>query len=123
MDVPGFLVARFYEQGSLRSTADGFELRAHNALGDGTLIGLGRILVDGRLVDPASVEAIPDDGSDPIRATEVTALRPIRVRKGTAVTIRVREATALSKGRHTLSVELFERDLGRLRLSITDVAG
>jgi hypothetical protein len=119
MDVPGFLTKQFYVEGSLRNRPDGFELQARNRLGDGVLVGVGALTVDGRPIPKDAVSAEPDDGSGIVSAAAVSRVSPIRARKGTAVTLRVVGAP-LTPGRHTLSVELFEVNLGLLRLSITD---
>ncbi len=55
MRVPDFMVRQFYVGGSLQHEGDGFRLQARNGLADGTLVGIGRISVDGQLVDPAAV--------------------------------------------------------------------
>lgn len=121
MDVPEFLVRQFYVAGSLRNLADGsgFELRARNGMGDGTLVGLGRIKVDGQAIAPEAIEAEPSDGSGVVQASDVSRTRPIRIPRGTQVTLRVRGRT-LEPGRHVLSVELYEVNLGLLRFTTTD---
>lgn len=121
MDVPEFLVRQFYVAGSLRNLPDGsgFELRAKNGMGDGTLVGLGRIKVDGQAIPVEAIEAEPSDGSGVLQASAVSRTRPIRVPRGSQVTIRIRGRT-LEPGRHTLSVELYEVNLGLLRFTTTD---
>ncbi len=119
MQIPGFLARQFYVAGSLRNTPSGFRLQAHNPLGDGTLVGVGRIAVDGREIPLDSVTATRDDGSDTISAAAVTRASPIAVRRGDRVTLEVR-GDPLAAGEHRLEVELHERDLGALRLEVTD---
>ena len=119
MNVPGFLVRQFYVAGSLRNAGEGFELRARNAFGDGMLVGIGRLSVDGRPIDRAAVAAFPDDGSSPILAADVSRRRPVRFRRGDAITLRV-AGTVLEPGEHHLAVELDELNLGRLRFEISD---
>ena len=48
MNIPGFLARQFYVAGSLRNTATGWELQAQNPMGSGTLVGVGKMRVDGR---------------------------------------------------------------------------
>ena len=55
MRVPDFLVRQFYVAGSLQHEGDGFRLKARNGMGDGTLVGIGSVVVDGTAIDPESV--------------------------------------------------------------------
>lgn len=119
MNVPGFIARQFYVAGSLRNTADGFELEAHNPLGSGTLVGVGRISVDGREIEPANVTAHRPEDSAPIQAADVSAENPIRVNQDDRVLLRV-TGEQLEPGRHQLEVELYEVNLGRLAFSIAD---
>lgn len=119
MQVPGFIARQFYVRGSLRNTPEGFQLEAHNPLGDGTLTGVGMIAVDGASVPVAAISALRAGDAAPITATDLGPGSPIHVRKGDRVTLRVR-GPQLSGGEHRLEVELHERDLGALRFSLTD---
>jgi hypothetical protein len=118
MNVPGFIARQFYVTGSLRNTADGFELEAHNPLGNGTLVGVGQLRVDGRDLPPEAVTA-HRPGNPAVRAADVSRTNPIRVNQGDRVALRV-AGEPLAPGRHELEVELFELNLGRLAFSISD---
>ena len=122
MQVPGFIARQFYVQGSLRNTLDGFQLEAHNPLGDGMLVGVGSIAVDGQAIPLEAITAFRDGDPAPIEATALSRQTPIPVRKGDRVTLSVR-AAPLALGDHKLEVELYERDLGALRFSLTDRLG
>jgi hypothetical protein len=119
VNVPGFLVRRFYVQGSLRNAPDGFTLQAQNTLGDGRLIGLGRLSVDERTIDPRAVTAVRESDGARFPAAEVSPTSPIAVRQGDRVTLHV-AGEPLSPGEHRLEVEIYERDLGLLRFSVSD---
>lgn len=119
MNVPGFIARQFYISGSLRNNDDGFQLEAHNPLGNGTLIGVGRLRVDGRDIEPARVSARRPGDDTPIRATDVSTTNPIQVRQGDRVLLRV-AGEPLAAGRHELEVELVEVNLGRLAFTISD---
>jgi hypothetical protein len=119
VNVPGFLVRQFYVSGSLRNTEDGFALQARNALGDGTLVGVGRLRVDGIDIPASAVTAVRDSDSRAYRASEVTPQQPIEVRQGDRITLNV-VGPRLEVGNHRLEVELTERSMGLLRLSLTD---
>ena len=119
MRVPEFLVRQFYVPGSLRNEADGFSLQATNPIGDGTLVGIGRISVDGRVVDPAVVSASRAGDGPRLRAADVTRSSPVAFRRGDVVTFHV-AGPALAPGPHAFEVEVFELNLGRLTLALTD---
>ena len=121
MNVPGFIARRFYVAGSLRNTASGFSLEAHNPLGDGVLTGVRAVSVDGRPIDPATITAHAIDSEDgaAVRASDVTPEQPIQVTVGQRVTLHV-EGEPLPPGDHKLAVELVERSIGSVRFSISD---
>ncbi|MBA2570404.1 MAG: hypothetical protein H0V04_04390 [Chloroflexi bacterium] len=119
MRVPAFLVRRFYVAGSLRNTDRGFQLQAQNEMGEGMIVGMPRIAVDGALIEPARITAARDGASDAVRADRITRTSPVPVRRGDRVTIHV-DGPPLAAGRHELEVELVERDLGALQLAITE---
>ena len=119
MNIPGFIARQFYVAGSLRNTDAGFELRATNPMGAGTLVGVGKLRVDGRDIPTEAVTARRSGDETPIRAADVSRLKPVSVFKGDEVTLHV-DGEALAAGEHQLDVELFELNLGRLAFSITD---
>jgi hypothetical protein len=120
--IPGFIARQFYVAGSLRNTADGFELQAQNPMGAGVLVGVGQMKVDGREIDPETVTARRAGDPDAIRAKDVTRIQPVAVSKGDRVTLHV-DGAPLPPGEHELDVELFELNLGELSFSISDRVG
>lgn len=119
MNIPGFIARQFYVAGSLRNTDSGFELKAHNPMGDGVLVGVGKLRVDDRDIAPETVTAQRSGEPEPIGALDVSKTRPVSVFKGDEVTLHV-SGTPLTPGEHRLEVELFELNLGRLAFSISD---
>ena len=119
MNVPGFIVRQFYVKGSLRNADGGFQLEARNPLGDGLLVGIGKFAVDGQGIEPVDVSAIRDGDTDWTRGDAVSRTSPVGFRKGDRVTFHVAGRT-LARGKHKLQVEIFERDAGRLSLSLED---
>lgn len=114
-----FLARQFYVSGSLRNTDSGWELQAHNPMGDGTLVGVGKMRVDGRDIPADSVTARRSGEVEPIRATDVSRSRPVSIFKGDRITLHV-DGEPLVEGSHKLEIELFELNLGRLAFSISD---
>src|SRR3954469_8437858 len=119
MRVPGFIVRQFYVGGSLRNAGDGFELQARNPMGDGALVGIRRIAVDGTGVEPTAVTATRNGSDEVIPATAVTRQTPVSFRKGDSVTFHI-AGQRLSAGKHKLELEIIERDAGLLQLSLED---
>jgi hypothetical protein len=128
VQVPDALVRQFYVANSLRNTADGWALEAQNPMGDGTIVGVGPIRVDGRDIDLDDIAAeVVTPGADapaaPIAATGVDRYAPLRFRRGDRLVLRVRGAP-LEPGGHELDVRLIELNLGALHLRIRDtIAG
>jgi hypothetical protein len=119
MRVPDFMVRQFYIGGSLQHEGDGFRLQARNGLADGTIVGIGRISVDGQLVDPSVISATRD-GDDTIhRAADVTRQSPVSFRRGEVVTFHV-SGHRLAPGEHRFEVEIMELNAGLLTLALKD---
>ena len=76
MRVPGFLLRQLYVAGSLQNEPDGFSLQARNPLGDGTLVRIGRIRVDGQDIAPADVTASRAGDPATYQATDVGPTAP-----------------------------------------------
>lgn len=119
MKVPGFLARQFYVAGSLRNTADGFQLEAQNPMGSGVLVGIGRLSVDGREIPKEAVSAQRVGDEAVLRAADLSTRNPIRVSKGDRVTLRV-AGEPLKPGDHILEVELVEINLGKLSFALSD---
>ena len=79
MRVPDFLVRQFYVAGSLQVEDGGFRLQARNGIGHGTLVGIGRISVDGADIDLATVTATREGDPSVHRAAGRVAQFPRRV--------------------------------------------
>ena len=119
VNVPGFIARQFYVSGSLRNTADGFRLEAQNPMGDGVLVGVGRLRIDGNDIPADAVTATRNSSGEVFRAAEVSRSRPIQIKKGDRVTLQV-AGQPLARGEHKLEVELHELNIGVLRLSLSD---
>jgi len=119
MRVPDFLVRQFYVSGSLQAEGDGFRLQARNGMGDGTLVGIGRVSMDGQLIDPAAITA-SRNGEDTVhRASDVSRRRPVSFDRGDVVTFHI-AGHPLTAGSHRFEVELYEVNLGLLQLVLKD---
>jgi hypothetical protein len=119
MRVPGFLARQFIVPGSLRNTPAGFSVQARNPLGDGMLVGILRIAVDGEDVEQSAITATRRGEETVYRADEVSRCAPVAFWKGDEVTFQVAGNT-LAAGEHRLEVELIERDLGAVSVALTE---
>jgi hypothetical protein len=119
MRVPDFLVRQFYVAGSLQHEGDGFRLEARNGIGDGTLVGIRRLSVDGQAIDLASITATRAGDERVFRASEVSHRQPVSFRRDDVVTFHV-AGFPLASGEHQFEVEIIELDAGMLTLSLRD---
>ena len=119
MKVPDFLVRQFYVAGSLQHEGSGFRVQARNGMGDGTLVGIGTISVDGDVVNPSSISA-SREGDDVVhRAADVSPRAPVSFGRGDVVTFHIADHP-LAPGQHRFDVEIYEVNLGLLSLSLSD---
>jgi hypothetical protein len=119
MRVPDFLVRQFYVAGSLQHEGDGFRLQARNGMGDGTLVGIGSVVVDGTVIDPTAITATRSGDDTVHRATDVSRRAPVSFSRGDIVTFHI-AGYRLSPGEHRFEVEIFELNLGSLQLALKD---
>jgi hypothetical protein len=119
MRVPDFMVRQFYIGGSLQHEGEGFRLQARNGLADGTLVGIGRISVDGQLVDPSTISATRTGDDTVHRAADVSRQSPVSFRRGEVVTFHV-AGHRLAPGEHHFEVEITELNAGLLTLALKD---
>ena len=119
MRVPGFLARQFIVAGSLRNTLSGFSVGAQNPIGDGMLVGIGHIRIDGVDVTPDQITATRA-GEDAVhRAADVSPASPVAFRKGDEVTFHI-EGLRLDPGDHLLEVELIEQSIGQVTVGLTE---
>jgi hypothetical protein len=119
MRVPGFLVRQFHVGGSLRRDGDGFSIQARNPLGDGTLVKIGQVSVDGHAIEPQSITATRDGEEGVHHAADVSQATPVTFRKGDVVTFHI-AGHPLEPGKHRFEIEVFELNMGRLHLAFDD---
>ena len=122
MRVPDFLVRQFYISGSLQHEADGFSLQARNGMGDGTIVGIGAVVVDGTAIDPAAISASRVGDDTVHRAADVSRTSPVSFGRGDIVTFHI-AGYRLSPGKHRFDVEVFELNLGSVQLGLKDSIG
>jgi hypothetical protein len=115
--IPEFMLKALYVRGSLTRSGDGFEFQLKNDLGPARIIGALPLTVDRKPVLIAACSFY--HGGQEIAFETVTAENSVLMRKGEAVTVRVR-GMALRPGRHTLDIGVEVKDLGEVRFRIGD---
>jgi hypothetical protein len=119
MRVPDFLVRQFYVSGSLQPEGDGFRLQARNGMGDGTLVGIGRVALDDTTIDAAAITASRSGDERVYRAADISRAAPVSFGRGDVVTFHI-SGYALTPGEHRFEVEIFELNLGSVQLVLKD---
>lgn len=119
MRVPDFLVRQFYVGGSLQREGDGFRIKARNGMGNGTVVGIGTIKVDGQVIEPARITATRDGDDTVHQAADVSPAAPVAFSKGDVVTFHIADH-ALVDGEHAFEVEIYEVNLGLVTLALKD---
>ncbi len=122
MRVPDFLVRQFYVSGSLQHEGDGFRLQARNGMGDGTIVGIGSIVVDGTSIEPAVITATRAGDDTVHRAGDISRRAPVSFGRGDVVTFHI-SGYRLTPGKHRFEVEIFELNLGSVQLALKDSVG
>lgn len=104
--VPGFLISRVYEVGSLHATADGFALYFHNPAMPVMVQRLVEVRVDGRVLDPSQLEVIHNGQAR--RSSTITPEAPLEFSTGERLLF-VIHAPLLAPGSHEFEacIELF----------------
>jgi hypothetical protein len=120
--VPAFMLKKLYVHGSLKNTAEGFELAIKNTLAPGTIIGLGPLKVDGREVARENIQVSSGSGSV-VRASTITAQAPVTFQVNALAILRI-AGEKLTAGSHEIIVTINTKEVGLLQIPITDtIAG
>lgn len=113
------MVRQFYVSGSLQHEDGGFRLQARNGLGNGTIVGIGNITVDGETIDNTGITATLE-GSDVVhQAADISPRSAVAFSKGDVVTFHI-AGYALAPGEHSFEVQIYEVNLGLVTLSLKD---
>jgi hypothetical protein len=115
--IPEFLLRGLYVRNSLRKTDDGFEFQLKNEVATGSAIGALPLKVDRKPVPLADCSFV--HGGQEVAFEAVTPENPVLMKRGEAVTIKVRGVT-LRPGRHMLNINVVAEDVGELSFSIND---
>lgn len=111
------MLKALYVRGSLQKSEDGFEFQLKNDLGPARIVGAVPLEVDRKPVPLADCSFVY--GGQEVSFEAVTAESSVLMRKGEAVTVKVR-GMALRPGRHTLDIGVAVKDLGEIRFRVGD---
>ena len=122
MYIPGFLINKVYESGSLRNTEDGFSFCFSNRMTPVRISGLRalKLEVDG-IVRPAGAIRL-SLGGRPIELEGDALTETVTFARESKLEIRVRGGT-LPPGKHVLKIGFITNEYGGATLKVSDVIG
>ncbi len=120
--IPGFLVSKVYQRGSLRNIDDGFEFCFVNRMTPLQISGMRDLSVDvdGRLYQADKIKPILS--GQPISFSDGALARPIAFAKDSSLVIRV-AGDHLSNGRHILKISFITNEYGGASIKVSDTIG
>ncbi len=120
--IPGFLVNKVYDSGSLCNTEDGFEFCFVNTMTPLKISGMRdiRLNVDGIDYPAEKIRLILDDRPLGLGNTEL--VEPVTFSNNSRLTIRV-FGSKLSKGKHTIRISFITNEYGGATLKVSDTLG
>lgn len=116
--IPGVLLKKLYQKGSLRNTGEGFEFALKNVLAPGTIVGISQLLVDGRDVEASHVTI--HHGGKSVAANDLSPQNPLDFGVNTVVMVRVK-GDELAPGSHSIAIAPNTKEVGQLEIEIKDV--
>ncbi len=115
--IPKFLLKRIYVSGSLRETSEGIAFDLINSIGPGILTRLNNIKINDHIFSPQEILLKIEDKIFP--GHEISEKNPaifFHNQKSTCILL----GAKLAKGLHTISVDLFSREAGKVVVTIED---
>ncbi len=120
--IPGFLVNKVYDTGSLANTGDGFEFCFVNTMTPLKISGMREIKlnVDGSDYPAEKIRLFLDNRPLGLGSAEIT--EPVAFSKNSILTIRV-IGNKLSNGKHTIRISFITNEYGGATLKVSDTLG
>jgi beta-mannosidase len=115
--VPGLLVNKVYQAGSLRHTEDGFTFSLRNPVMPVILQGLAGLRVDGQSIEVSQVEFVY--GGLSRRASTITPQAPLDIPSNVQFAVVVRQRS-LAPGEHELELTADFAGLGEISAKVRD---
>ena len=115
---PSYVLANLFIKGSLKNTAQGFELKLKNIIDSGTIVGLGPLTVDETSFPPDQITLSVKDRS--VRGDQIASATPFPVYVLSEIVISV-SASPLPPGEHKLGFLLHTREAGRMQFTVSEI--
>lgn len=115
--IPNFLLKKVYVKGSLRETAEGIAFDLINHIGPGLLTKLNQIMINDQVF--AAKDIILKIEDKILNGSEISDTNPAMFfhhQKSTCVLM----GAKLAEGLHTITVDLFSREAGKVVVTIQD---
>ncbi len=115
--IPKFLLKRIYVSGSLRETGEGIAFDLFNSIGPGILTSLNQIKLNDSEFSPQQI--LLKMGDKIFAGHEISESNPaifFHNQKTTCILLGAR----LAEGLHTITVDLFSREAGKVVVTIQD---
>lgn len=113
MNLPGFLLRKLYQKGSLREMAGNrFRFTLHNILGPATVVGPPRIVVNGISYAPSQVIA------EDLNVNSISPKVPFAFPKGAEITLRL--PGSLLRAGNRIEVTVPTEEFGELLIEAED---
>ena len=120
--IPGFLVNKVYEQGSLRNTPEGFEFGFLNTMTPLRISGMRGLSLGVDGLDYPSEKISLVLGDQPISLSGGALAEPVSFGKNSRLTIKV-AGQSLPEGKHALKISFITREYGGATLKVSDTIG
>lgn len=120
--IPGFLVNKVYERGSLANTGDGFAFNFTNSMTPMRISGMRDINLEVDGVRRPAENIRLALGSQPISLSGGKLDEPVDFGKGSKLTIKVIGA-GLDDGKHVIKIGFITNEYGGATLKVSDIVG
>lgn len=120
--IPGFLINKVYERGSLENTKDGFQFCFKNTMTPLRISGMRefKLEVDGIPYPFDRIKLVL--GGNPIDLSPGSGKETFEFNKGSKLTIKV-SGDALADGRHVMKIGFITNEYGGATLKVSDLIG
>jgi hydroxymethylglutaryl-CoA reductase (NADPH) len=116
--IPGKIIRKLYNHGSLRNEGAGVRFSVKNRLSPATLESISAVTVDGAAIDPETV-TIAVEQAEPLALDRFNAGEPVDFPLGTLLTFHL-AMPPLEEGEHELEVRFRVQPFGELKLKVSD---
>lgn len=117
--VPGFLLKKIYQKGSLQETKEGVVFKLKNILGPGIVTGINFIKINDKIYN-SSVIRIIKSGASTV-AEQISTDNPMLIKLNEEITCVIESCLELQEGLNKVMVELISKDVGKVNVTVSDM--